>query len=102
MYNTSKQPTAEDFQIRLWSDRYRGAEIVFQPSIIGMENAGLSEILENILRPMLQAQREQLLRFVLLTGGHTKIPGFDRRIEADLRMINRAGTHINVVKSYDS
>ena len=67
-----------------------------------MENAGLSEILENILRPMLQAQREQLLRFVLLTGGPTKIPGFDRRIEADLRMINRAGTQINVVKSYDS
>jgi len=37
----------------------------------------------------------------LITGGHTKVPGFDRRIEAELRMINKSGTLINVVKSYD-
>lgn len=29
LYNTSSQPTAEDFQIRLWADRYRGSEILF-------------------------------------------------------------------------
>lgn len=80
MFNTNKQPTAEDYQIRLWADRYRGTEILFQPAIIGMENAGLGEILENILMPMSQQQREKLLKFVLLTGGHTKVPGFDRRI----------------------
>jgi len=54
MFNTNKQPTAEDYQIRLWADRYRGTEILFQPAIIGMENAGLGEILENILAPMSQ------------------------------------------------
>lgn len=36
-----------------------------------------------------------------MTGGHTKIPGFDKRIEAELRMLNRVGTPINVVKAYD-
>ena len=66
-----------------------------------MENAGLSEILENILAPMNQAQREQLLRFVLITGGHTKVPNFDKRIEAELRMINKTGTPIKIVRSYD-
>ena len=29
LYNTSTQPTAEDYQIRLWTDRYRGTEILF-------------------------------------------------------------------------
>jgi actin-related protein 5 len=101
IYNTSKQPTAEDYQIRLWSDRYRGTEILFQPSIVGMENAGLSEILENILHPLSQRIREKLLKFVLITGGHTKVPGFDKRIESELRMINQVGTPINVVRSYD-
>jgi actin-related protein 5 len=67
-----------------------------------MENAGLGEILENILGPMSQQQRERLLRFVLITGGHSKVPGFDKRIEAELRMTNRAGTPISVVKSYDA
>lgn len=40
--------TAEDYQVRLWADRYRSAEILFQPSIIGLECAGLIEALENI------------------------------------------------------
>lgn len=43
-----------------------------------------------------------MLQYVLLTGGHTKVPGFDKRIEAELRMINKVGTPINVVKSYDA
>lgn len=42
-----------------------------------------------------------MLAFILLTGGNTKVPGFDKRIEAELRMINAVGTPINVVKSYD-
>jgi hypothetical protein len=42
-------PTAEDFQIRLWADRYRGSEILFQPSIVGLETEGISEVLENLL-----------------------------------------------------
>jgi len=49
MYSTNKMPTEEDFQLRLWSDRYKGSEILFQPSIVGLENAGLSEIFENFM-----------------------------------------------------
>ena len=49
-----------------------------------------------------QQQKDKILNNVLLTGGQTNIPGFDRRIEAELRMINRVGTPINVVKSYDA
>ena len=42
-------PTAEDFQLRLWTDRYRGSEILFQPSIVGLESEGIHEILDNML-----------------------------------------------------
>ena len=44
-----KPATAEDYQIRLWTDRYRGAELLFQPSIIGMDCAGLSEALNALI-----------------------------------------------------
>lgn len=37
----------------------------------------------------------------MITGGSTKVPGFDKRIKSELTMINRSGTPINVVKSYD-
>ena len=29
LYSAKKMPTSEDFQIRLWADRYRGSEILF-------------------------------------------------------------------------
>ena len=29
LYSTNKMPTAEDFQVRLWTDRYRGSEILY-------------------------------------------------------------------------
>ena len=39
---------------------------------------------------------------MLLTGGNTKATGFDKRIESELRMLNRVGTPINVVRAYDA
>ena len=47
-------------------------------------------------------QKQKILAYVMLTGGNTKVPNFDKRIEAELRMINKVGTKINVVKSYDA
>lgn len=44
-----KVATAEDFQMRLFSDRYRPCEVLFQPSIIGQESTGLTEIMENLV-----------------------------------------------------
>lgn len=29
LYNHSSVPTEEDYQIRLWTDRYKGSEILF-------------------------------------------------------------------------
>lgn len=115
-------PTSEDFQIRLWADRYRGAETLFQPSIVGLECEGISEIFENMLsrfgrpprEPVIDASasfkqlqsssdmRARLMSYVLLTGGNTLVKGFDQRIEQELRMLNQVGTKINVVKAYDA
>jgi actin-related protein len=92
-------PTAEDFQIRLWTDRFRGSELIYQPSIIGLESEGLSEILEHTLnffgragarfRPqnpecdeiLGRDYRADILSYVLLTGGNTLVPNFDNRIK---------------------
>lgn len=42
-----------------------------------------------------------MLQYVLLTGGNTKVRGFDKRIKAELTMLNQYDTKINIVKSYD-
>lgn len=120
LYSTKKMPTAEDFQIRLWTDRFRGSELLYQPSIIGLESESLSEILEHTLgyfgrpgarfRPENPEQcdilgrdyRSDILSYVLLTGGNTLVPNFDNRIKQELRMINPPEQTINVVQSLDS
>ena len=96
-----QQLTEEDFQLRLVTDRFRGAEIMFQPSIIGCENAGLTEVLENLFSLYSKDQASILTNFVLLTGGNTKIENLDRRIESEIRMLREPNSNINIVKSYD-
>ena len=119
LYSTNKMPTAEDFQIRLWTDKFRGTEILYQPSIVGLESVGLSEIFETTLnffgradarfRPqnpkdeiLCRDYRREMLSYVLLTGGNTLVPNFDNRIRQELRMLNPPEMPINVVKSFDA
>ena len=74
MFNSSKAPTEEDFQIKLSVERFRGSEIIFQPSIVGLECEGISEIFENLLSYFgKQESRQLLLDYVLLTGGNSMV-----------------------------
>mmetsp|Transcript_20645 Transcript_20645/g.20376 ORF Transcript_20645/g.20376 Transcript_20645/m.20376 type:complete len:261 (-) Transcript_20645:117-899(-) len=99
--NDKKQIDAEDFQLRLSTDRFRGSEILFQPSIIGHEFAGITEILENIFQTNSNEINNTLTSFVLLTGGNTKIEGMDKRIKAEIQMMRPQGSPLNVVRAYD-
>ena len=54
-------PTAEDYQIRLWVDRYRGPELLFQPSIIGLDCTGFAEVAEHMLNSLTPEQRRSVL-----------------------------------------
>lgn len=91
---------AEDYQIRLWTDRYRGAELLFQPSIIGLECAGLSEALETICIQLTRQQKQAILQNLIIIGGNSRIKGFDERILSEIRMHNHQDTTINVVNQY--
>lgn len=77
----------EAHQIHLNVERIRVPEIVFQPSIAGLDQAGIVEIAADILNQRLpeQPQRETLLKDIFLTGGNTLFEGFDDRLRYDLR-----------------
>ena len=62
LYSSTKAPTESDYQVRLQTERYRGSEILFQPSIVGLESEGITEILENIITQLGScAERLELL-----------------------------------------
>ena len=95
-----KPATAEDFQIRLWTDRYRGSEILFQPSIIGLDCAGISEALRNMFSQLPRDKVARLMSKVVILGGNTLVPGFEARIRSELEMAINEGMRLNIVNTY--
>ncbi|KAF2500552.1 putative chromatin remodeling complex subunit [Lophium mytilinum] len=75
----------EMHQIHLNVERIRVPEIVFQPSIAGLEQVGLVEIATGILNERLaESQRKDVLKDVFLTGGNTLFKGFEERLRTEL------------------
>ena len=77
----------EAHQVHLNVERIRVPEVVFQPAIAGLDQAGVVEIAADILTQRLPDQRvrDALLKDVFLTGGNTLFEGFEERVRRELR-----------------
>ncbi|KAI8819652.1 actin-like protein ARP6 [Fimicolochytrium jonesii] len=82
---TSK--SADEQVLIMNNERFTVPEILFNPSDIGIEQAGLAEAIyqavsqtDSDLQPLLYAN-------VLLTGGNARLPGFAKRLQRELRSL---------------
>ncbi|KAJ5110505.1 Actin-like protein arp5 [Penicillium argentinense] len=76
----------EAHQLHLNVERIRVPEVVFKPSIAGVDQAGLVEIAADIVNQRFSSEdRTRLLKDVFLTGGNTLFTGFDERLRNELR-----------------
>jgi actin-related protein 5 len=91
-----RPPTAEDYQILLEVDRIRTPEIVFQPSIIGMEQSGLGQTMEVIFRLFPEQTANELAKSIFITGGSALFRNFRERIEAEVVTMRPFGSQFNV------
>ena len=86
-------------QIHLATEVIRTPEILFQPSIIGHDQAGLGELIEFVLGKFDCETAERLANNVLLTGGLANLRGLRERVEAELRCIRPFKSTFRVVQS---
>ncbi|KAL5691009.1 hypothetical protein EMGR_007344 [Emarellia grisea] len=93
----------EAHQIHLNVERIRVPEVVFKPSIAGIDQAGLLEIAAGIVNQRFSNPEDQakLLRDVFLTGGNTLFKGFDERIRNELRSYLPVDAQLNVRRASD-
>jgi actin-related protein 5 len=79
----------EIHQIHLNVERIRVPEIVFQPGIAGLDQAGIVEIATDILNQRLAKIQdgERILKDIFLTGGNTLFHGFEDRLRHELRSV---------------
>lgn len=80
----------EKNQIHLNVERIRVPEVIFQPTIAGVDQAGLVDIVADTVTlngvfAHNPADRNRLLRDVFLTGGNTLFTGFEERLTTELR-----------------
>ncbi|KAL1417310.1 hypothetical protein MTO96_006189 [Rhipicephalus appendiculatus] len=75
---------AEYYQLQLGTERIRAPEILFQPSIIGVEQAGVAETLEFVFSRYTKEQQSFLAQNVFVTGSPAQLPGVRERLCAEL------------------
>jgi actin-related protein 5 len=93
----------EAHQIHLNVERIRVPEVVFQPSIAGLDQAGIVEIAAGILNERLvdSVYREDILKDIFLTGGNTMFEGFEERLQRELMAVLPQGAPLKVRRAKD-
>lgn len=92
---------AELNQLHLNVERIRVPEVVFRPSIAGVDQSGIVEIAGDILNQRLSGMpnRDDFLKDIFLTGGNTLFKNFDDRVRDGLRALLPADAPLLVRKA---
>ena len=93
----------EAHQIHLNVERIRIPEVVFQPAIAGLDQAGLIEIAADIINQRLTSvsDRNEILKDIFLTGGNTLFEGFEHRLRTELRAVLPGDANFTVRNAKD-
>ncbi|KAI5782765.1 hypothetical protein EDC01DRAFT_718394 [Geopyxis carbonaria] len=94
---------AEQNQMHINVERIRVPEVVFEPSMAGVDQAGIIEIASDILTHRISnpIDQQRVLKDVFLTGGNTAFKGFDERLRKEMISVLPTGLTINVRKAKD-
>jgi actin-related protein 5 len=82
-------------------DQFRGPELIFNPSIIGVDQAGVIEIILSILKTFTPEEQKALCNCIFITGGNTKYKYIEDRIRNELKSNLDCEMKINIYKASD-
>nr|POE89845.1 actin-like protein arp5 [Quercus suber] len=90
-------------QIHLNVERIRVPEVIFQPSLAGVDQAGIVEIVEDIVMQRLGSHpaRDRVLKDIFVTGGYSMFQGFEQRLQNELRAVLPAELELGVRRAKD-
>ncbi|KAF2609405.1 hypothetical protein F2Q68_00044865 [Brassica cretica] len=83
--------------ITIGSERFRCPEVLYQPSMIGMENAGIHETTYNSIMKCDVDIRKDLYGNIVLSGGTTMFPGIADRMSKEITALAPSSMKIKVV-----
>mmetsp|Transcript_4605 Transcript_4605/g.15098 ORF Transcript_4605/g.15098 Transcript_4605/m.15098 type:complete len:438 (+) Transcript_4605:72-1385(+) len=92
---------ADEQALSLSNERITVPELLFRPSDIGMEQAGVPECIAQSVEACLPDAREALYANILLTGGCSRFPNYEARLRRELRQLVPADFRIEVTAASD-
>ncbi|XP_010508618.1 PREDICTED: actin-66-like [Camelina sativa] len=82
--------------ITIGAERFRCPEVLFQPSLVGMESSGIHEMTYNSITKCDVDIRKALYGNILMSGGSTMFPGIAERMSKEMSKLAPANTRIKV------
>ncbi|KAF2075492.1 hypothetical protein CYY_003228 [Polysphondylium violaceum] len=103
IFTTKSYELPNGATINMGEERYMCPEVLFQPSIIGLESNGIHEITFNSIMKCDQDIRNQMFSNIVLGGGSTLFPGFEQRLKKELMALTPSSINnsIKIVKSHE-
>lgn len=83
--------------ITIGAERFRCPEVLFQPSLIGMETSGIHETAYNSIMKCDVDIRRDLYGNIVLSGGTTMFPGIANRMSNEITALAPASMRIKIV-----
>ena len=99
----NQESQQEIHQLHLNVERIRVPEVVFQPAIAGIDQAGILEIAAGVINQRLDRRLdyEAVLNDVFVTGGNTMFKNFMDRLQDGLRELLPANASSKVRQAHD-
>lgn len=95
--NPAKSQKEEDF-CPPGAERFAVPEILFNPSDIGMSQAGLAEVIVQSLQALPPGLWPAMLANIVVVGGNANFPGFVDRLHTDLRALTPSECTLRIRK----
>jgi len=83
--------------ITIGSERFRCPEVMFNPSLVGMESEGIHKLTFNSIQKCDVDIRKDLYGNVVMSGGTTMFPHIDERMKAEMTKQAAASMTIKVI-----
>ncbi|XP_060598270.1 actin-related protein 5-like [Ruditapes philippinarum] len=92
---------AEYYRLHIGVERIRVPELLFQPSMIGAEQAGIVETLDYMFKKYTQDVQQTLAQYVFLTGGCANFGQFKQRMDREMLQMRPFKSTFNVFTADD-
>merc|ERR1711941_41754 len=93
-----KQYELPDGQVMtVGAERFRCAEVLFQPQMIGKESEGIHKLTFNSILKCDIDIRKDLYQNIVLSGGSTMFPGVDKRLSKEITALAPAAVKVKIV-----